>query len=59
MVCGYGQNCSMSALPWIFGDDTTVTPEKFCNVEDQTETWEQAKVLGQEIACRLGDQMRM
>jgi multimeric flavodoxin WrbA len=50
MVCGYGQKCPMSALPWIFGDDTEVTPEKFCKVEDQTETWEQAKMLGQEIA---------
>jgi multimeric flavodoxin WrbA len=59
MVCGYGQSCPMSALPWIFGDDTTVTPEKFCNVEDQTETWEQAKAFGQEIARKLGDLMRM
>ena len=59
MVCGFGQTCPMSALPWIFGDDTTVTPEKFCKVEDQSETWEQAKVLGLEIARKLGDQMRM
>jgi multimeric flavodoxin WrbA len=59
MVCGYGQSCPMSALPWVFGEDTTVTPEKFSKVEDQTETWEQAKVLGQEIARKLGDQMRM
>jgi hypothetical protein len=59
MVCGYGQSCPMSALPWIFGDDTTVTPEKFCNVEDQTETWEPAKALGQEIARKLGDLMRI
>jgi hypothetical protein len=49
----------MSALPWIFGDDTTVTPEKFSNVEDQTETWKQAKMLGRELARKLGDQMRM
>ena len=59
MVCGFGETCAMSALPWIFGDDTRVTPEKFSNVEDQTETWERAKVLGQEIARKLGDQMRM
>jgi hypothetical protein len=49
----------MSALPWIFGDDTEVTPEKFSKVEDQTETWEQAKALGREIARKLGGQMRM
>jgi multimeric flavodoxin WrbA len=59
MVCGYGQTCPMSALPWIFGDDTKVTPEKFCKVEDQTETWEYAKNLGREIARKLGEQMRM
>ena len=38
MVCGQSDICPMSSLPWIFGDDTEVTPEKFCNVEDQTET---------------------
>ncbi|MCJ8500387.1 flavodoxin family protein [Desulfatitalea alkaliphila] len=59
MVCGYGQTCPMSALPWVFGDETEVTPEKFCNVEDQSETWEQARLLGQEIVRRLGKQMRM
>jgi hypothetical protein len=59
MVCGYGQTCPMSALPWIFDDDTEATQEKFSKVEDQTETWEQAKLLGQEIARNLGDQMRM
>jgi multimeric flavodoxin WrbA len=59
MVCGYGQRCPMSALPWIFGEDTEVTPEKFSKVENQTETWKQAKMLGQEIVRNLGDQMRM
>jgi multimeric flavodoxin WrbA len=59
MVCGYGQTCPMSALPWIFGDDTEVTPEKFSKVEDQTETWEQAKALGREIARKLGGIMKM
>lgn len=59
MVCGYGESCPMSALPWIFGDDTRVTSDKFSNVEDQTETWEQAKILGKEIGRKLGEQMRM
>lgn len=53
MVCGFGQSCPMSALPWVFGDDTEVTPEKFCKVEDQIEIWEQAGTLGKEIAERL------
>jgi len=59
MVCGYGESCPMSALPWIFGDDTQVTSDKFSSVEDQTETWEQAKTLGKEIGRKLGEQMRM
>ena len=49
----------MSALPWIFGEDIKVTPEKFCKVEDQTETWERAKSLGQEISDRIQKQMMM
>lgn len=53
MVCGHGQSCAMSALPWIFGEDTTVTPEKFRQVEDQPEVWKQAEVLGKEITSRL------
>jgi hypothetical protein len=59
MVYGFGQSCPMSALPWIFGYDTKVTAEKFSNVEDQAETCALAKQLGQEIAQKLGVQMRM
>ena len=36
--CGFGESYPMSALPWVFGEDTAVTPEKFCRVEDQ-EVW--------------------
>jgi multimeric flavodoxin WrbA len=59
LVCGYGETCPMSALPWVFGEDVTVTPDKFCQVEDQAETWQQAEVLGQEIAQRLRKQLAM
>ena len=59
MVCGQSETCPMSSLPWIFGDDTKVTPEKFCQVEDQTETWERAKTLGQQIADRLKQHLMM
>lgn len=43
----------MSALPWIFGDDTEVTPDKFCKAEDQKEPWQQARDLGKQINERL------
>ncbi len=59
MVCGYGETCPMSALPWIFGDDVKVTPEKFSQVEDQTKTWQQAQESGQLIATRLRARLAM
>ncbi len=59
MVCGFGQSCPMSALPWVFGDDTEVTPEKFCQVESQAETWGEAHRLGKEINNRLRQQHAM
>jgi len=58
LVCGFGESCPMSALPWVFGEDTKVTPEKFCRVEDQ-EVWGQAQELGREITRRLKAQLAM
>jgi multimeric flavodoxin WrbA len=58
LVCGFGESCCMSALPWVFGEDTAVTPEKFCRVEDQ-EVWGQAQEVGREIAARLKAQLAM
>lgn len=52
MVCGYGQSCPMSALPWVFGEDTEVTPQKFRRAEEQP-AWKQAEELGQQVAVRL------
>jgi len=31
----------------------SITPEKFCKVEDQIEIWQQAETLGKEIAESL------
>jgi multimeric flavodoxin WrbA len=59
MVCGYGDTCPMSALPWIFGEDLEITPDKFCRVEDQREVWEGARRLGGEIARRLHERLAM
>jgi len=59
MVCGFGETCPMSALPWKFGDDTKVTPEKFCKAEDQKEIWDRAKTVGKEIGVRIQKQMMM
>jgi multimeric flavodoxin WrbA len=59
LVCGFGESCPMSALPWVFGENVEVTPDKFCRVEDQTETWEQARAVGEQIASRLRQQLSM
>jgi len=59
LVCGHGESCPMSALPWVFGKDVKVTPDKFCNVEDQTEVWSRAKQLGQDLAARIRKQTIM
>lgn len=53
LICGYGESCPMSSLPWVFGEDTEVTPDKFCKVEEQVEIWQQGQNLGKEIAERL------
>ena len=59
LVCGYGETCPMSALPWVFGKDFQITPDKFCNVEDQPEVWNQAKQLGQDLAGKVRSQALM
>ncbi|ADK85401.1 NADPH-dependent FMN reductase [Desulfarculus baarsii DSM 2075] len=59
MVCGFGQSCPMSALPWIFGQDLAVTPEKFRAVENDDAAWREAERLGREIARRLGQTRAM
>ncbi len=53
MVCGVNDTCPMSSIPWVFGEDAEITPDKFCQVEDQTETWERAQELGKEIRARI------
>ncbi|GAB6145641.1 flavodoxin family protein [Desulfocicer niacini] len=59
LVCGYGETCPMSALPWVFGDDITVTPDKFCKVENQSDVWDTARELGLEIARKIKNRVLM
>jgi hypothetical protein len=59
LVCGFSETCPMSSLPWVFGDDTTVTPDKFCKVEDQSEVWDKANILGKEIAQKIKTRVLM
>jgi multimeric flavodoxin WrbA len=59
MVCGFGETCPMSALPWVFGQDVKVTPDKFCRVEDQTDLWQEAHRLGEEVSRLLKGHLAM
>lgn len=59
LVCGFGATCPMSSLPWVFGDDPTPTPDKFCKVEDQSEVWDRANGLGREIAEKIKTRLAM
>ena len=59
LVCGFGESCPMSALPWVFGENAKATPDKLRRVEDQAETWEQAKAAGRQIASRVRQQLSM
>lgn len=59
LVCGYGDTCPMSALPWVFGQGAKPTPDKFCRVEDQTELWQEARRLGTEVARLLKERLAM
>ncbi|MFH7320596.1 flavodoxin family protein [Desulfurivibrio sp. D14AmB] len=51
LVCGHGSDCEMSALPWLFGKDLAIAPDKFRRVEDQP-AWQQAAELGRKLAAR-------
>jgi multimeric flavodoxin WrbA len=59
LVCGFGETCPMSSLPWVFGENPKVTPDKFCRVEDQPEVWEKAGELGGLIADKIKTRVLM
>lgn len=55
LSCGYGTECEISAVPWIFGKVDTITDDMFKRVEDQPGVIEQAARLGREIKGRLNN----
>jgi NADPH-dependent FMN reductase len=52
LTCGNGDDCEMSGVPTIFGENTPASVDKCVNVEDQ-DAWIKAKVFGQIIGERL------
>ena len=53
LTCGNGNDCQMSAVPFLFGEDATADPERCTAVEDQKELWETATALGEGIGRTL------
>ncbi|MGP8281674.1 MAG: flavodoxin family protein, partial [Desulfomonilaceae bacterium] len=51
LSCGFGESCPMSSIPLVFGGDSTITPDKFTRVEDQSDLWKQAQELGNRLGA--------
>ncbi|MBI9089818.1 MAG: flavodoxin family protein [Desulfobacterium sp.] len=53
LTCGKGDECEMSAVPMLFGENAKASVDKCIKVEDQTGVWEKAESLGRQIAGSL------
>lgn len=52
-TCGVGDECKMSGVKMIYGEDAKAADIEYAKVEDQKKVWQQAKDIGQLIAERL------
>jgi multimeric flavodoxin WrbA len=53
LSCGYGETCPMSSIPFVFGSNAKITPDKFTRVEDQRDLWKQAQELGNQLGVAI------
>lgn len=53
LSCGFGESCPMSSIPFVFGGDSIITPDKFMRVEDQSDLWKQAQELGNQLGAAI------
>ncbi len=53
LTCGKGDDCRMSGVGMMYGPDARVSDYGYSRVEDQTEGWEEAILIGHRIAKRL------
>ncbi|MGO9121873.1 MAG: flavodoxin family protein [Desulfomonilaceae bacterium] len=53
LSCGYGESCPMSSIPFVFGGDSIITPDKFTCVEDQSDLWKQAQEFGNQLGAAI------
>ncbi len=54
LTCGKGDDCEMSAVQLLFGENAKATTDKCISVEEQIEIWEKAESLGKKIGSILG-----
>ena len=53
LTCGKGDDCEMSAIQLLFGENANASVDKCINAEDQTEAWEKAEIFGKQIGNTL------
>ena len=54
LSCGHGDDCEMSGVPKIFGENTPATIDRCVKVEDH-DVWGQAEKIGALLGERLGN----
>lgn len=58
LTCGRGDDCEMSAVSLLFGENARASADKCVAVEDQPEVWEKAERLGKKIAGFLDPEIK-
>ena len=55
LTCGKGDDCEMSAVSLLFGDNAKATADNCIAVEDQAEVWKKAESFGKQIGNTLNN----
>lgn len=53
ITCGVGDECKMSGVKMIYGEDAKTANIEYVRIEDQKQVWQQAEEIGQQIAKHL------
>lgn len=53
LACGYGEECPLSNVKMLYGEDAKIEPSMFKNFDDNPELREKARQLGEALRIRL------
>ena len=53
LSCGYGEECPLSNVKTLYGENATVEPHMFKNFDDDQDLQEEARQLGEDLRKRL------